>query len=293
LRGLVEGGREFLIAAQRPEGAWGYRPGGMAFVEPTAWALLALRGGPDVAAAVRRGQDWLAGQQRPDGAFGAFPADSLPSWMSGLAALALRGRPEGEHALDWLIRLQRSIPLFTGDPEPLRRTAGIDGRKRGWPWAPGDATWTEPTAIAVLALAAGGRRDAPEVRDGIEFLFDRAGPDGGWNLGNPFMLGKPMRSEVPFTGQALLALRAAGVEAGQPRVSAALAFLRERLPGLVSPHSLAWARLALPLWDGPRPDAPALAPLQRADGSFEGNILMTALALVAEAGATPILGIAP
>src|SRR5439155_1624043 len=83
-------------------------------------------------------------------------------------------------------------------------------------WAPGDATWTEPTAIAVLALAAGGRRDTTEVRDGVEFLLDRAGPDGGWNIGNPFMLGKPMRSEVTFTGQTLLALRAAGARPVAP-----------------------------------------------------------------------------
>src|SRR5256885_2192134 len=97
---------------------------------------------------------------------------------------------------------------------PSRQIASLPGCPD---WPPGDATWTGPAAIAGLARAGGGRRDATEVRDGVEFLLDRAGPDGGWNIGNPFMLGKPMRSEVPFTGQALLALRAAGAGPGEPK----------------------------------------------------------------------------
>jgi hypothetical protein len=271
----------FLRAAQHADGAWGYRPGGVPVVEPAAFALLALAGDPESAAAHRLGLDALAAQQRGDGGFGAFPGDTQASWMTGLAALALRGRPEAERALDWLVNVHRLQPRFSGDPEPLRRVAGFDPFQRGWPWALGDATWTEPTAVAVAALAAGGRRDTPEVAAGVAFLLDRACPDGGWNVGNPLSVGKPMRSEVPFTGQTLLALRAAGIPTSEPKIAAGLAFLRARLPDLVTPYSISWAHLALATWGASLPDRPALAPLQSPDGSYDGNVHATALALLA------------
>ncbi|MCL6568455.1 MAG: terpene cyclase/mutase family protein, partial [Meiothermus silvanus] len=192
----------FLCAAQRPDGAWGYRPDGMAFVEPTALAVIALRARPETAPVRARALDWLERLQQVDGGLPAFVGDDQASWMTALAALALVGRPAGERALDWLVRLHQAQPVFRGDVERLRWAAGIDGRQRGWPWVSGDATWVEPTAWAVLALAVGGRREAPETRAGVDFLLDRAGPDGGWNIGNPYMLNKPMQSEVPFTAKA-------------------------------------------------------------------------------------------
>jgi hypothetical protein len=57
----------FLKATQNPDGGWGYFPGKPSWLEPTAYALLALAG--ERGAALDRGWNLLRSWQRPDGAF--------------------------------------------------------------------------------------------------------------------------------------------------------------------------------------------------------------------------------
>ena len=60
-------------------------------------------------------------------------------------------------------------------PEELLGLQNADG---GWSYHRG-GSWTEPTCYAVLALAASGMGDAPQVRNGAQWLRRCQRPDGG------------------------------------------------------------------------------------------------------------------
>jgi hypothetical protein len=63
-----------------------------------------------------------------------------------------------------------------GGYSALVRAQGSDG---GWGYHPGSSSWTEPTALAVLALRETiGARDA--VARGCDWLIRSQRPDGGW-----------------------------------------------------------------------------------------------------------------
>src|SRR5271157_2487113 len=66
----------------------------------------------------------------------------------------------------------------------------FDPDKYGWPWFPDTVSWVVPTAFAILALkqlacSCGGLEHvATRIDCGIQMLFDRACPGGGWNAGD-------------------------------------------------------------------------------------------------------------
>jgi prenyltransferase beta subunit len=82
----------FLRKAQNQDGGWGYSPGAVSRVEPTAWVLLALAGFADPAHgdAIQRGADWLLSAQLRDGSWSAFPGQEQGCWVTALGCLALR-----------------------------------------------------------------------------------------------------------------------------------------------------------------------------------------------------------
>src|SRR3984957_12459504 len=59
--------------------------------------------------------------------------------------------------------------------QQLIRRQNTDG---GWGYQ-GATSWTEPTALAVLALESAKDRGTPYLR-GCRWLLDRQRPDGGW-----------------------------------------------------------------------------------------------------------------
>jgi hypothetical protein len=63
-----------------------------------------------------------------------------------------------------------------GTADRLTSLQNADG---GWGYQQG-SSWTEPTAYALMALAAGGARASEPVRRGMEWLKSRQRPDGGW-----------------------------------------------------------------------------------------------------------------
>ena len=53
-------------------------------------------------------------------------------------------------------------------------------QQRDGGWGYGGEPWTEPTALALLALNTRPEEHAPSVRAGIEWLRRARRPDGGW-----------------------------------------------------------------------------------------------------------------
>ncbi len=293
---LVTRGRDFLLAAQRPDGGWGYRRGGMTFVEPTALSLVALlRIGPgwsEADMAIERGVSWLVDGQHEDGGWGVCPIDRESTWATAYATLALSRAAQAspasvasrtgeaiEAGLRWLLRdlgpcLAADRQVLPGEIKPMNPSL------IGWPWSEGECFWVFPTAIAVIAAVAAGRGDSPRVRQGVDYLVDAACQGGGWNFGNPYMLDKALWPAEIETAAALLALRATGDSS--PVVAQGLARLAAMLDQAASPLNLAWGLLALSAF-GRRHDAALarLAQTQATDGGWRANPFTTAVALLA------------
>jgi hypothetical protein len=165
--------------------------------------------------AARPALDWLAQLQAADGAVGVDATHATPNWPTGWAVLVWRLAAASAHDYDesvrrglrWLVEAKG----LAREPDPLM---GHDVTIQAWPWVDGTSSWIEPTAIAVLALAAlaalatADSVEEPRLRDGVRLLCDRVLPAGGWNYGNRIVLGAVLRPQVQPTGLALAALAA-------------------------------------------------------------------------------------
>lgn len=216
-------------------------------LEPTCLALLALR------SKKRDGAQILTDCQRPDGGRGAFAEDEQSCGLTGLALLTLNALgicdPSRRRAIDWLLRIRgkEAVWPWTRKFRRLDNHVRFDPAKFGWPWQPGTCSWVVPTAFAVLALKREfprqpSRKIAYRIRTGVEMLFDRACPGGGWNAGNGFVYGMPMAPHSDGTAIALLALQD---ESSVEITMRSLAWLEREAHNCEAPWSLAWAILAL------------------------------------------------
>lgn len=274
---------EFLRAAQKGDGGWGYKPGGMTFVEPTAAAMLALESDAQSSLFVQRARAWLELLQHSDGGWGIAELDTESGWMTAWAvwALAAEGGGAPARGVSWLLA---QAGLRVTDPAQIanvKRALQIDPTITGWAWQPNDAAWIFPTALTLLALDAMGVRDHPRVREGQRYLLDRAISTGGWNIGNPFMVTGSLPPTVENTSLALLALGRGQVRA--KAVTRAQAWLAQ---DTFTPTAFEWAWRAY-YWNMAGSDTgqaararAALALLQREDGSWDGNPFTTAIAVM-------------
>ncbi|RPJ03309.1 MAG: hypothetical protein EHM31_01210 [Candidatus Aminicenantes bacterium] len=288
---------DFLRAHQNPDGGWGYEPGRMSLVEPSAFGLLALHSSGDRTRS-SRGLDFLRSCQKDSGAVGIGPKDTEGSWMAYAALLAfhdLGAAAEERRLKDWVLSFDDASGRFTKkEISVVASRYRYDASIPGWPWTPRTTAWVEPTALFVLALRRTGvPASEKRIRSGVDLLLDRRVPSGGWNFGNPYSKSFELEASTMSTALALAALGAADVPEGRPAVRAGLRFLADGLGGDVSTASLAWALLALKSF----PSGPArvagiaarLARLQTDDGSYRGNMFETALAYLVLSEA-PILG---
>jgi uncharacterized protein (DUF362 family) len=233
---------EALAAQACPSGGWGYAPEQPAHLEPTCLALLALSRQPQrFAATIESGRAWLRQCAAGDG-----------TYRLG------RGRPEAV----WPTALVLFVHATLGDPveclKPIasallarkgRQTdskdddiSDIDEDLIGWPWAENNFSWVEPTAWACLALRRIGQGRHPRVEEGQKMLLDRALEKGGVNYGNRCIFGISLDPIPVPTALMLLALQG---RPDEPRIAAALDYLRgSALDGDDLEH-LCWARLAL------------------------------------------------
>lgn len=282
---LMERALQFLVESQNSDGGWGYRVRGMSYVEPTAATLLAIRNSAQ-ATVTNRARDFLLSLQHADGGWGIAAIDSESGWMTAWALIALADYAEARDAVargsTWLVRTNGLQVTDPGLRDGVRHVFHIDSTLRGWPWQPGDAAWVHPTALSILALVAAGMRDHARVREGVEYLFDRAVSAGGWNIGNPWMIDKPIPSTIQDTAIVLRAIKAVGAD-DKNLIPQAILGLRDALSRAKTPSDLAWGIYALRDWGVEIKDWVAqLNSLQSADGSWNNNPFISAIALLAQ-----------
>ena len=179
-----------LLADLRTEdGGFAPAPGGEPEPEPTALAALALDDAP--------ARQWLADHQQDDGAFLVGPEPIRNDTATSLAAIAADGAVR-DRALDYLVN-HPAQPIGFDERFPH------DESTRGWGWTSRTFGWVEPTARAVLALKL-GRPASRDIADGIAVLIDRECNGGGWNYGNPEVLGRTLEPFLQTTAAGLIAV---------------------------------------------------------------------------------------
>jgi len=109
------------------------------------------------------------------------------------------------------------------------------------------ASWVVPTAYSLRALKRARGTSQQKLLEsrivrGVEMLYDRICPEGGWNAGNGVVYGVPLAPQPHATAVALLALL------GEPFndcIPASLNGLERRAESILAPWSLSWTILAL------------------------------------------------
>ena len=283
-----------LIGRQLPDGGWPFSAGTVqSAVEPTALALLALPsssiGERDAAAR------FLLRIQNPSGSWPAFRNDDgAGSGVTGLALYAInRCCAQGvvtHRAVQWLIESRgwESHWLWRWKFRTSDRHVRFDPDKFGWPWIPKTASWVVPTAYSLLALkyACGiSQQDLVQlrIRRGVEMLYDRICPEGGWNAGNGVVYGFPLAPHPDATALALLSLLN---EPPNHFITSSVDWLERRAKTCFAPWSLAWTILALDAVG--RPTAPLTDRLSSVVDSVElkdcATLAVVSLALRLAAG---------
>lgn len=263
----------FLVKARNADGGWGYFAGKESRVEPTVYALRAV--GVDEA-----GLRILAKCQESDG--GLRPAVGIPgsTWVTALAIpVFAKAKREAElrRAARWLVEttgaevnwLQRAM-YFMG-----KAAVDQNPKLKGWPWRPGNHSWVEPTAHALVALRSiEGVVEAGALQfrreQGVELLRDRRCTDLGWNYGNKRVLDEVLPSYPETTGIALVGLSAAGKAASAELQAAAKMFANTK-----GAYAKAWLSLGLRLHGLPAPYEAAR------EVHPSGNVALTALEVLA------------
>lgn len=284
----LEAAASFLVSSQNGDGGWGYSLGQPSVVEPTATAFLALQPEAGSRAACEQAMNWLQAAQNPDGGWGLTAEDDESGWQTGWAVLALARGCGARDAVDrgaaWLLSVAVHEAADDGEKQRIRELVAIDPDLRGWSWQPGEASFVEPTALAIQALcsAEASRQNQVRLEEAVAYLKDRRCPGGGWNVGSPTMLGKALVPRAHPTAWALLALILSAPDAIVPEDAVAMRADMEQDGGALA---LAWGSLTLAALGQEDADAAAiLARLQGEDGSWDQNPYHTAVAMLAIQG---------
>lgn len=195
--------RAWLASVQNSDGGWGYAPGASSWLEPSAWAALALLVAREYAGVVQKALALISLWQRPDGSYRPQAAVDEPAWATSLAIILqlATGQATGkvhtatDRAAHWLLEtkgaegaLWRRVLARLG-----QRDSPLAGGAYGWAWVAGTSSWIEPTVHAALALRGylavcpGRTSREHEIRYRIaaaeRMLLERRCADAGWNYG--------------------------------------------------------------------------------------------------------------
>jgi len=267
----IQRAQEFLIQAQLPEAGWGYYAGiQQAYPEPTCYSLLALS---DTSFPSTKPLTWLTGLVNSEGQL-YLPHDDSPNWGTTHLVIALSRLnqfPEIKQAsVDWLLTW-KSRYVDTS------YITGLNGNLIGWSWISDTFSWVEPTSYAVFALKLVGQGKHARVKEAETLLFDRMCQPGGWNFGNPVVLGRQIEPSLPETAIALFALQ--DLPEAAEAIEKGLSVLEQDTPRFPSALSLSLTILCLNLFEHPTGKfVEMLLDRQEEDGSWRQCIWWTALA---------------
>ena len=247
----------FLRNAQNEDGGWGFHPQSESRVEPTCWALLALRESskPETEVGIPRGLQFLRAAQLADGSWPSTPEEKSGCWVTSLGCWVLLSAADSSGAatagIKWLCQ------DWPGDTTPWRRFLArfstqrelhpVNRSYRGWGWTPGTSSWVEPTSFALISLDQASRNKLPPEASrrrelATAMLYDRMSPGGGWNCGNPMVYGVAGEPLVIPTVWALIALRH---NPTRPENVMSLDWLERNIANIGSAGSLALARICM------------------------------------------------
>jgi hypothetical protein len=237
-----------LRSTQNPDGGWGYFAGKSSWLEPTAYAALALAGEP----AADRAWKLLSSWQLPDGSWKPAAEVQVSSWGTSLCATIAMVRNEWgqplENGVKWLVGSSGAESNWLNVVAARLRMVKQerDVSLKSWPWKPGNSGWVEPTVHALVALKqASAKLSSSELRSRVQMgeaqLMDVRSRDGGWNYGSPAALGVDLPSYPETTALALLALQ------GRNDLSKAFDLARRQMGETPSPMARAWLTIAMRL----------------------------------------------
>lgn len=263
--------RRFLL-----EGGIAELPRGRFRADATAWGILALQAAEGDAETLERHRARLVREQNKAGGLPIDRDHPDSYWPTALAILAWQNSSDSRFAQSLAVRflLESTGTHFvrhSGDPW------AHDTNLRGWPWIKGTHSWTEPTALCLMALRMAGHGEHERVKEAIRMMLDRQLPHGGWNYGNTLIFGRELHPMPESTGAALAGL--AGVSS-QEHVARSLEFLRGEADRLGTPISLGWSLLGLAAWGLGPANAPALVERCLANQSRYGEYDTSALCLL-------------
>ena len=270
---------DFLLQTQNADGGWGYFPGKHSWLEPTAYAMLALDKHADPAV-LNRAWDLAGSWQLGDGSWRPGADVAGPgTWVTALGVhlCCARGSFDARFTggVAWLMGTQGRecnwLARFIGLVQGISHGGpDNDVSHRGWPWLRGTTSWVEPTAHTIVALRMAAPHYpgvADRVADAEEQLLSRRCRDGGWNYGSRRALGIDLPSYPETTALALLGLQGRG-DAVREEIAHARGLFSETHSRLAR----AWLAIALQAHGEP----PAAA-----DDEPDGDILLAALEAIA------------
>jgi len=273
-----------LLRGRNADGGWGYYPGKASRIEPTCWVSLYLsRLQNPKTRPVTGAFRWVASQQRADGFLDDATSASPNLGFNGLAALALRSAwslDQTRQLLDALVRTKGVA--IANDPNN-----GQNNTLQAWPWIEGTFSWVEPTSWCLLALKKsmalmGTRETSARIDEAERLLLDRVCRSGGWNYGNPSVLGTELNAYLPTTALALLALQD---RRDHSSVQKGLDFLTEHRLAQPSGMALSLTSICLRVYGVPAADVEERLAALGDRHAFFNNLHVTAMALYSLTGA--------